>query len=145
MSEQSVRPHVYVDRDGAEWRCVDGELQVRFDDETDGAPGVGDRFSAGSFAGYPVAEFLSFLDRTSSYRHCVVAAKRAIADPMTEEDAAVDDEAIARAPLHRAPDGSPLAGYYPGVECKHGYDACPLCDALTASTPAKAPFTDPDA
>ena len=31
---------------------------------------------------------------------------------------------------HLAPNGEPLRGYYPGVECEHGYDACPTCDGV---------------
>ncbi len=37
---------------------------------------------------------------------------------------------IHEGPKHFAPNGQPLAGYYPGVECEHGYDACPICDAI---------------
>lgn len=44
--------------------------------------------------------------------------------------------------LHFAPDGSPLRGYYPGVECEHGYDACPTCDASDTATPDEAQLTD---
>ncbi len=43
--------------------------------------------------------------------------------------------------LHFAPDGSPLRGYYPGVECEHGHDACPLCDGPLSPGKSAGPST----
>lgn len=90
-----VRPKVFADVDGEEWRSVDGVLQVRVqdDDATDEARVLILEPSFG--VGYHMTQeqWLAFL--RSGSKECIPCVDAALANPMTAEEAAADDEAIA--------------------------------------------------
>ena len=91
---QEVRPKVYVsDSTGTEWRCVEGKLQSRVEEDDEATGRLEAAFTNGWGGFKSDAEWLSFLKDT--YPASLIAANAAIANPMTRDEATADDEAIA--------------------------------------------------
>jgi hypothetical protein len=85
-----VRPHVYADPDGAEWRCVEGRMQAR-EPDAEQLDGMG----AGFLYGDSNAGWRAFL--LHAYPASVRAFDAALADPMSAEWAEEDDTRIQEA------------------------------------------------
>jgi hypothetical protein len=84
-----VRPHVYADPDGAEWRRAEGEVQSR-----EPNPDQPDGMDAGFWgnADMTTDEWRAWI--ASHYPQSVAAFDAALADPMTAEWAEEDDTRI---------------------------------------------------
>lgn len=95
MKPTEVRPKVYADADGEEWRAVEGKLEARLwadreseDDELVMEPSFGPSdFSSDE-------EWLEFLRTRRGM--CFQAALLALANPMTRAEADADNEQIAK-------------------------------------------------
>ncbi len=90
---KQVRPHVYADPDGAEWRCVDGMVQCRERDETQ-PDGMEVCFQRNTL-GRSNEEWRAYL--AGPYRASIAAFDAAVADPMDEEAVEEDDVLIQEA------------------------------------------------
>lgn len=91
---RQVRPKVYLDHEGGEWRCVDGELQARIIDEKHedykeetGEGPLETKFGPSDFGGG--AAWLKFLE--AKFPRVLPIAQAAIANPMTADGALEDD------------------------------------------------------
>lgn len=95
---KQVRPHVYADPDGAEYRCVEGVMQMR---EPDGDQPDG---MEPAFSGNPLVSMLTEGWRSwiaEHYPDSVAAFDAAVADPM-DVDEAEDDDCVVTQDRERA-------------------------------------------
>lgn len=91
---REVRPKVYLDHEGGEWRCVGDELQARIIDEDHedynhdtGEGPMETKFRTGDFGSN--AAWLAFLEK--SFPRVLPVACAAMANPMTADEALEDD------------------------------------------------------
>lgn len=93
---KEVRPKVFADHGGEEWRCIEGKLQVRIhedSEEFDGAtetPPLESSFGEGHEM--TQEQWLVFIRK--SVPRALPAVEAAMAHPMTADEGQADDEAI---------------------------------------------------